>query len=39
VMTLAAGQGTELLVTASGPDEQRAVEELCALIGSGFGED
>ena len=39
VMTLAAGQGTAILVTASGPDEEKAVEELCTLISSGFGED
>jgi phosphocarrier protein HPr len=39
VMTLAAGQGTEILVTACGPDEEKAVEDLCALISSGFGED
>jgi len=39
VMTLAAGQGTELLISASGEDEERAVEELCSLVSSGFGED
>lgn len=39
VMTLAAGQGTELAVTATGPDEEKAVEALCELIASGFGED
>ncbi len=39
VMTLAAGQGTELTVTASGSDEEKAVESLCELIASGFGED
>ncbi|NLP04748.1 HPr family phosphocarrier protein [Candidatus Fermentibacteria bacterium] len=39
VMTLAAGQGTELAVTACGPDEEKAVEALCELIASGFGED
>lgn len=39
VMTLAAGQGTELLITASGEDEERAVEEICILVSSGFGED
>lgn len=39
VMTLAAGQGTELLVSANGPDEQKAVRELCELVSSGFGED
>jgi phosphocarrier protein HPr len=39
VMTLAAGQGTELLISATGPDEQKAVQELCELVNSGFGED
>lgn len=39
VMTLAAGQGTELLISASGEDEISAVDELCALVASGFGED
>ena len=39
VMTLAAGQGTELLISASGEDEEKAVEELCCLVSSGFGED
>ena len=39
VMTLAAGQGTELLISASGEDEVPAVDELCALVASGFGED
>jgi phosphocarrier protein HPr len=39
VMTLAAGQGTELLISATGPDERKAVQELCQLVNSGFGED
>lgn len=39
VMTLAAGQGTELLISASGEDEEKAVDELCNLVSSGFGED
>jgi len=39
VMTLAAGQGTDLIVSASGPDEERAVQEICELVSSGFGED
>lgn len=39
VMTLAAGQGIELLISASGEDETSAVDELCALVASGFGED
>ncbi len=39
VMTLAAGQGTELLVSAEGEDEIQAVDDLCALVAAGFGED
>lgn len=39
VMTLAAGQGTELLVSAEGEDEIQAVEDLCSLVATGFGED
>ncbi len=38
VLMLAASRGTELLVTAEGPDEQHALDELCRLIGGGFGE-
>ena len=38
VLMLAASRGTELLVTAEGPDEQHALEALCRLIGGGFGE-
>ncbi len=39
VMTLAAGQGTELTVTAVGIDERIAVESILELVGTGFGED
>lgn len=38
VMMLAAGQGTELVVEADGPDEGQAVQALADLIDSGFGE-
>lgn len=39
VMTLAAGKGTEILVRASGIDEEEALEVICKLISSGFGEE
>ncbi|MCA1817909.1 MAG: HPr family phosphocarrier protein [Acidobacteria bacterium] len=39
VLMLAAARGTELKVTADGKDEGRAVEAVCELIQSGFGED
>jgi len=38
VMMLAAEQGSQLLVRAEGPDEEAALEALCALIASNFGE-
>ena len=38
VLMLAAARGTELQVTAEGPDEGPALEALCQLIGGGFGE-
>ncbi len=38
VMTLAAEQGSELLVRVEGDDEQQAYTELAALFNSGFGE-
>lgn len=40
VMLLSLGltQGTQAELTAEGEDEARAVEELAALIASGFGE-
>jgi phosphocarrier protein len=31
-------QGTNIEIAADGPDEQKAVDELVALIDSGFGE-
>lgn len=38
VMTLAAEQGSELVLTAEGADEELAMTELKALFSSGFGE-
>ena len=38
VLMLAAARGTELLITAEGPDEGPALDALCQLIGGGFGE-
>ena len=38
VLTLAAALGTELLLTADGADESDALEEICALFASKFGE-
>lgn len=38
VLMLAAARGTELLITAEGPDEGQALDALCQLIGGGFGE-
>lgn len=39
VMTLAAEKGTELELELKGKDEQKAAEEITALIENGFGED
>jgi phosphocarrier protein len=39
VMTLAAGMGSEIMITADGPDERKAADDLAALISTGFGED
>lgn len=38
LMMLAAGPGTELEISATGPDGERAVAALAALIGGGFDE-
>ena len=38
VLMLAASRGTELLITAEGPDEATALDALCNLIDGGFGE-
>ncbi len=39
VMMLAAEQGSELIVEASGSDEEAAVEDILSVIDSGFGEE
>jgi phosphotransferase system HPr (HPr) family protein len=38
VMMLAAGEGTELKISAEGADEKEAIDELVALVESGFEE-
>jgi phosphocarrier protein len=38
LVTLAATRGTEVRVTATGPDAQAAVDALCSLIRERFGE-
>ena len=38
VMMLAAGMGTEVEIETDGPDEQRAMDALVALIDDRFGE-
>jgi phosphocarrier protein HPr len=39
LLLLAAARGTLITITADGADEQAAVEQLAALVSSGFGED
>ncbi len=39
VLTLAAGKDTPLTVEVDGPDEERAMQEIEALIAGKFGED
>lgn len=39
ILLLAASQGTELLVTADGEDEESALEALAGLVEARFGED
>ena len=39
VLMLAASRGTELLARAEGVDEQEAMNALCGLFVSGFGEN
>jgi len=38
VLLLAASRGTEVTISADGPDEAEALEALCELVESGFGE-
>ncbi len=39
VMTLAAAGGTRVSVSADGPDEDSALEGVCGVIETGFGEE
>ena len=39
LMMLAAGQGSKLQIRCEGPDAQRALEEIEALINAKFNED
>jgi len=39
VMMLTAGKGTELTIRAEGPDAEKALKELCALVANRFGEE
>jgi phosphocarrier protein HPr len=39
LMMLAAGQGSKLRIRCDGPDADKAIEELEALIKTGFNED
>ncbi len=38
LLLLAAARGTTVTISAEGADEREAVEALCALVASGFGE-
>ena len=38
VMMLAAGKGSKITLEIAGPDEEEAMEALCALVGDYFGE-
>ncbi|RYC31649.1 HPr family phosphocarrier protein [Lichenibacterium minor] len=39
ILTLGAGRGTTITVSATGPDAQAAVDALAALVANRFGED
>lgn len=39
VMTLAAEQGSKLIIRVEGPDEDLAVKDISDLFASGFGEE
>ncbi|MGH9346029.1 MAG: HPr family phosphocarrier protein [Vicinamibacterales bacterium] len=39
ILLLAAARGTAITISADGPDEAAAVEALCGLVASGFGEE
>jgi phosphocarrier protein HPr len=38
ILLLAAARGTTITISADGPDETAAVDALCGLVASGFGE-
>jgi phosphotransferase system HPr (HPr) family protein len=38
LLLLAAARGTEVMISADGPDERAALDALCHLIEEGFGE-
>ena len=38
ILLLAAARGTTITISADGPDERDAIDALCALVESGFGE-
>ena len=38
VMMLAAGKGSRIVLEIDGPDEEQAMEAICALISDNFGE-
>jgi phosphocarrier protein HPr len=38
LLLLAAGQGSDIRITADGPDEGEAIAALCALVERGFDE-
>jgi phosphocarrier protein len=38
VLLLAAGRGSEIEISADGPDEVEALTALCGLVDAGFGE-
>jgi phosphocarrier protein HPr len=38
LLLLAASRGSTITVSADGADERQAVDDLCALVASGFGE-
>ena len=39
LMTLAAAKGTELVITAEGPDAEEALDAIVTMVAEGFGED
>ena len=39
ILLLAAARGTTITISADGPDEAAALDALCRLVASGFGEE